>query len=75
MFRAAQDKWGLAFALDCMGDVSGLLDRGEREISFYKEKSLALYRDLGDRWALRPNCWNWVTWRYVSMTMRRLRPS
>jgi predicted ATPase/transcriptional regulator with XRE-family HTH domain len=52
LFKAVKDKWGLAFALDCRGDVSGLLGGGEREISFYKEQSLAVYRELGDQWGI-----------------------
>ena len=48
-FQQAQDRWGLANALDLMGDATYLLNHPEQQTVDYKAASLAIYRDLGDQ--------------------------
>jgi predicted ATPase/transcriptional regulator with XRE-family HTH domain len=51
LFRAAQDKWGLAFALDQLADVEAWSGYGEEVSALYGE-SLSLFREAGDGWGI-----------------------
>lgn len=52
LFRDINDQWGLAFALDFLGDSVRLLGGDEDQVRQYKEQSLACYRALDDQWGI-----------------------
>jgi non-specific serine/threonine protein kinase len=50
-FRAADDPWGLALALDLHGEVARLAGN-DQECAALHAESLAIFRALGDRWGI-----------------------